>query len=213
MSDDVARSLRGKLLVQLSTVTAEESRALGRWAEKNGIDYLDGSILGFRQDILRNSCPIVYSGPKKAFDANEGVLASMGGDPRLISETVGSVAIFDKAFYLFHWGAMLAFFHGAAMCHAAGFPTLLYAEWMLGKVGENTKGALTRYAEMIVKRSYKPESLNVDVMAYEHVKKVSEELGVDTTFPKMVASHLHRVEGHDRQSLAVIFEIMLENGA
>jgi len=84
---------------------------------------------------------------------------------------------------------------------------------MLGKVGENTKGALTRYAEMIVKRSYKPESLNVDVMAYEHVKKVSEELGVDTTFPKMVASHLHRVEGHDRQSLAVIFEIMLENGA
>jgi len=102
MSDDVARSLRGKLLVQLSTVTAEESRALGRWAEKNGIDYLDGSILGYRQDILRNSCPIVYSGPKKAFDANEGVLASMGGDPRLISETVGSVAIFDKAFHSFH---------------------------------------------------------------------------------------------------------------
>jgi 3-hydroxyisobutyrate dehydrogenase-like beta-hydroxyacid dehydrogenase len=45
-TDDVASSLRGKLLVQLSIVTGEESRELGRWAKENGITYLDGSILG-----------------------------------------------------------------------------------------------------------------------------------------------------------------------
>ncbi len=33
-TDEVASALHGRLLVQLSTVTAEESRELGRWAEE-----------------------------------------------------------------------------------------------------------------------------------------------------------------------------------
>ena len=110
---------------------------------------------------------------------------------------------------------MLAFFHGAAMCHAAGFPIELYAELVLGEVGENTKGAQRRYGEMIAKRSYDAESLNVDMMAYEHVKRLSEEVGIDAAFPRTVASHFDRAiaEGHGQQTLAGIFELMIEKGA
>lgn len=43
--DDVAGALRDKVLVQLSTVTAEESRQLAGWMKESGADYLDGSIL------------------------------------------------------------------------------------------------------------------------------------------------------------------------
>jgi len=213
MPDGVARALRGKLLVQLSTVTADESRALGRWAGENGIDYLDGSILGYRQDMLGARCPVVYSGPKALFDANAGVLAAMGGSPRLVSETVGSAVTFDKAFYSFHWGSLLAFFHGAALCHAAGFPTELYAELLLGQVGENTREVQRRYGEMIAKRSYKAEALDVDVMAYAHVTALSEELGIDTSYPQVVARYLERARGRGEQSLATIFEAMIERDA
>ena len=74
----VAGALRGKLLVQLSTVTAEESRELGRWAEGNGIAYLDGAILGYPEDVREQACTIVYSGPKSDFEANKDVLVALG---------------------------------------------------------------------------------------------------------------------------------------
>lgn len=208
MFDQAARALCGKLLVQLSTVTAEESRTLDRWARENGIDYLDGSILGYRQNVLEDRCPILYSGPKTSFEANQGLLAAMGGAPRLVSETVGSVAVFDKAIYSFHYGTMAAFFHGAAMCHAAGFPVEMYSELALG---EGTKGALRRYGGMIAKRSYEPESVDVDVMAYAHVIRLSERLGVDTAFPNAVAGYIRDAEARNEKSLAAVFEVMLAN--
>ena len=211
LSDDVAHSLRGKLLVQLSTVTAEESRALGHWTEENGIEYLDGSILGYREDILSNDCTVVYSGPKSLFDANEGVLSAMGGKPVLVSEAIGGAPTFDKSLYAEHYGSMLAFFHGAAICHAAGFPMETYVELIVTS-GTRT---LARFGEMLVKRSYEGGALDVDLNAYEHVTRLSEELDIDTAYPKMVANYLERgiAEGHVQQQLPVIFELMIEKGA
>jgi 3-hydroxyisobutyrate dehydrogenase-like beta-hydroxyacid dehydrogenase len=209
-TDEVARSLRGKLLLQLSTVTAEESRALGHWAEENGIEYLDGSILGYRQDVLNNDCAVVYSGPKSVFDANEGVLSAMGGKPRFVSEAIGGAATFDKSIYAEHYGSMLASFHGAAICHAAGFPLETYLELTVAD-GEPNKA---RFGEMLVKRSYDGGAFDVDVAAYAHVTRLSEELGIDAAFPRTVASYLDRAvaEGRVQQQLAAIFELMLPTG-
>ena len=209
-SDDVARSLRGKLLVQLSTVTAEDSRALGSWAEENGIEYLDGSILGYRQDVLSNDCPVVYSGPKSLFDAHESVLSAMGGKPRFVSEAIGGAPTFDKSIYAEHYGSMLAFFHGAAICHAAGFPLETYLELTVAD-GDRTRA---RFGEMLVKRSYDGGAFDVDVAAYEHVTKLDEKLGIDAAFSKTVASYLDRAlaEGRGHQELAALFELMLPKG-
>lgn len=206
LSDDVARALRGKLLVQLSTVTAEESRELGRWAEENGIDYLDGSILTYPAGIRNNEGTIVYSGPKRIFDANQGVLAALGGGPKLVSEVIGGAPTFDKTLYAFHYGSLLAFLHGAAMCHAAGISLETY----LDQVGATANQR--RYCEMIEKRSYEVTgaTMELEAAAYAHVVTLSEELGVDGAFPTMVASHFERAiaDGHGQREFAAIFEIM-----
>ena len=97
--DDMGRALRDKLLVQLSTVTADESRELGRWAEGNGIAYLDGSILGYPENVREQACTIVYSGPKRDFEANKDVLAALGGNPQHVGNAVGGAAVFDKTIY------------------------------------------------------------------------------------------------------------------
>jgi hypothetical protein len=65
---------------------------------------------------------IVYSGSKDAFDTSITILSSLGGDQQLVSTAVGGAPTFDKTIYAFHYASMLAFFHGAAICHAAGFP-------------------------------------------------------------------------------------------
>ncbi len=208
-TDDVARVLRGGLLVQLSTVTADESRDMGRWAEENGIAYLDGSILAYPAGIRSNEGTIVYSGPKSIFDANKGVLASLGGKPQLVGEAIGGAPTFDKTIYAFHYGSMLAFFHGAAICHAAGFPIETYVE-EIASHGSETK---IRFGEMMAKRSYDNPvcALEVEAAAYNHVVRLSEELGIDAAFPRTVASYLDRAiaKGHGQQELAAIFEVML----
>jgi 3-hydroxyisobutyrate dehydrogenase-like beta-hydroxyacid dehydrogenase len=213
-TDEVASALRGRLLVQLSTVTAEESRDMGRWAEENGIAYLDGAILATPSHIRANAGePIVYSGPRALFDANASVLTAMGGNPIFVGEVIGGAPTFDKTIYANYYGSMLAFFHGAAICHAAGFPIETYVDQAY--VSESTRRHL---GEMIVKRSYgdvSVASIELDVAAYEQVTKLSEELGIDAAFPRTVASYLDRAiaKGHGQQELAAIFELMVPRNA
>jgi 3-hydroxyisobutyrate dehydrogenase-like beta-hydroxyacid dehydrogenase len=213
-TDEVASALRGRLLVQLSTVTAEESRDMGRWAEENGISYLDGAVLASPSHIRTNAGePIVYSGPRALFDANANVLTAMGGNPIFVGEAIGSAPTFDKTIYANYYGSMVAFFHGAAICHAAGFPIETYVDQAY--VSESTRRHL---GEMIVKRSYgdvSVASIELDVAAYEQVTKLSEELGIDAAFPRTVASYLDRAvaKGHGQQELAAIFELMVPRNA
>ena len=149
-TDDVANTLRGKILVQLSTVTSEESRELGQWADENGIAYLDGSILAYPEGIRGHEGTIVYSGSKDVFDASVNILSSLGGDQQLVSTTVGGAPTFDKTIYAFHYASMLAFFHGAAICHAAGFPVETYVK-QVASFGPESK---LRFCAMMAKRAY-----------------------------------------------------------
>ncbi len=212
-TDEVAGTLRSKLLVQLSTVNAEESRDMGRWADEHGIAYLDGSILAYPQGIRDNSATIVYSGPKDIFAANEGVLAAMGGDPKFVGEAIGGAPTFDKTIYAWHYGSMLAFFHGAAICRAAGFPLETYVDQVLNG-GEATKW---RYGERIAMRHYGDPVSTIDVhaAAYAHVVNLSEELGIDVEFPQLVARtfELAIAEGHGQHELPAIFETLLTKSA
>ena len=212
-TEEMAVALCGRLLVQFSTVTAEESRELGRWAEGNGIAYLDGAILGYPENIREQACTIVYSGPKSDFEANKDVLAALGGNPQHVGEAVGGAAIFDKTIYAYHYGSMLAFFHGAALCHAAGFPIQLYVERV---VARGTRQE-TRCAEMIATRSYDNSSaaLEVDAAAYAHVVRLSDALGIDRDFPRTVARYLARAieDGYGKEDLAAVFEVLVKQNA
>lgn len=213
-TDDVATALSGKLLVQLTTVTADQSRALGHWAGDNGIDYLDGAILGYPQNMRNQECPVVYSGTKAGFDAKISVLAAMGGSPRFLGEAIGGAPNFDKAILSCHYGSMLALFHGAAICRSAGFPIEVFTDLALGEVTRSTQRL---YGEMIASGSYEVigASMEVDSGAMAQVIKVSETLGVDAALPKLVASYINRAiaDGHGQEELPALFETLVNNGA
>ena len=153
---------------------------------------------------------IVYSGSKDAFDTSITILSSLGGDQQLVSTAVGGASTFDKTIYVSHYASMLAFFPGAAICHAAGFPVETYVK-QIASHGPETK---LRFGEMIAKRSYDNPSctLEVEAAAYAHVVRLSEELAIDVAYPKMVASYFNRAidDGHGQHDLAATFEILLK---
>ena len=110
-----------------------------------------------------------------------------------------------------HYGSMLAFFHGAALCHAAGFPIELYVE----RIEAGGTRQEIRCAEMIATRSYDNPTcaLEVDAAAYGHVVRLSDEFGIDSDFPRTVARYLDRAiaSGYGKQELAAVFEVLVKH--
>lgn len=212
-SGDALQQLRGKILVQLSTITAEESRAFAGLAAENGCDYLDGSILGYPEMIRAGEGTIVYSGPAEVYESCRAVLESLSGKAQLVSPNIGAAPVFDKAIYAWHYGSTLAFLHGAAICHAAGFDIGPYAD----EIASRDPARPTRSREFIAARQYDNPgcALEVEAAAYDHVLRVSEELGIDAELARTVKRYFERAieAGHGPQETAAIFEILLKDNA
>jgi 3-hydroxyisobutyrate dehydrogenase-like beta-hydroxyacid dehydrogenase len=210
-TDEVAGALQGKTLVQVSTVTAEESRDMGRWAEDHGIAYLDGSIFGYPKDFVDSGCTIIYSGPKSIFDASEAVLFAMGGKPKHVGEAIGGALTLDKAIYAYVYGSTFGFLHGAAICRAAGLTLDEYVEQIVG-FGAGSKPQL---GELLIKQSYEATgaTLEIEAAGYDHVVKLVDELSLDATFSTAVSNLFKRAmaDGLGDQGIAAMVKVMTKS--
>ena len=92
---------------------------------------------------------------------------------------------------------------------AAGFPIETYTDLALGGGTANTR----RFGAMIAARSYGEAgaSLEIEAEAFAPVVKLSEELGIDSEFPRLVARIFERAlaEGYGRKELAAVFEVLI----
>ena len=208
-----ASMLKDKTLVQLSTLPVEQSRALDRWARENHIAYLYGSIFGYPSDVARGQCTCVYSGSKRAYDANLRILTAMGGNPKFAGESTDAVLALKQAMLSYSFGSWMAFFHGAALCEKAGFPIETYVETVIGTFPMRTTAARTFGQRMAARHYANSEAqLALYAEAFEPVVALSRELGVDTVVPKMVADFFARgiATGHAEDGLPSLFELMVE---
>ena len=212
----VADSLKSRTLVQLSTLPVQQSRDLDRWAKENGIEYLYGSIFGYPSDVVGGNCTVAYSGSKHAFVALQGVLTAMGGNPKFVGESADSVLALKQAMLSYSFGSWLAFFHGAALCHKAGFPIETYVETVVDTFPMRTSAA-QNFGKRIVARRYADSEAQLALYAeaFDPVVELSKALEVDMIVPDMVAGFFARAiaEGHAGDGLPSLFELMIRKPA
>jgi 3-hydroxyisobutyrate dehydrogenase-like beta-hydroxyacid dehydrogenase len=77
-TNEVAQAIRGKALLQLGVVTAEQAAETADWAGRHDVDYLEGSILGVPDNVADGTATLVCSGPTQQFEA----LSHAGVHPR-----------------------------------------------------------------------------------------------------------------------------------
>lgn len=211
-TDGAAGSLRGKLLVQLSTMTPEQSLETGRWAEAQGAVYLDGSIFGFTQDVTGGSATIVYSGPRDAFESNREVFLALGGDPQHVSEDIGAAVIFEKVYYAFAYGMMQAFIQGAAMAHAKGFSVEAYSGTVASRLRKSI-WKLELFGKMMAARDHDDVMCRMDVHAAAFAKSLAmcREVGVDDALPAAMMRNFERANaaGHGHREITALFEVLI----
>jgi 3-hydroxyisobutyrate dehydrogenase-like beta-hydroxyacid dehydrogenase len=206
-------SAEGRLLVQLSTMSADDSRELVRWAGSRGSAYLEGSIFGLPTDVTGGSAMIVYSGPRQVFDANEALLRSLG-DANFLSSEIGAAVSFDKVYYAWVYGSWHAFIQGAAMAHAKGFSVEAYTETVLARLS-GLAGKLKLFGDMIAARNHDDVQCRLDVhaAAFADTLDMCRETGIDDALPAAVMHNFERaiMAGRGDQEISAIFETLIED--
>jgi 3-hydroxyisobutyrate dehydrogenase-like beta-hydroxyacid dehydrogenase len=210
-NDAVAKALQGKLLVQLGVVTAEQGRETGSWAQAQGINYLEGSILGMPNNIINATATLVCSGPKTVFDAYSDILSTFGNS-HLVSETTGHAYDFDKVYYCYVYASLQGFFQGAAMAQASGFSIEAYTRIAIERL-PSVKENLGRFGNMLARRDHEGDQASLEVWGDAYAKSLDlcRALNVDDTLP---AALMHNFEqaisaGYGDKELSAIFEVLL----
>ncbi len=209
---EVGQALNGRLLVQVSTMTADESRELAHWAKTQGAGYLEGSILGLPQDVTGGSAIIVYAGPRDVFDENKTVLHALGGGPQYVSEEVGAAVTFDKVYYAFAYGMMHAFMQGAALAHAKGFSIEAYSGTVAARLPTFVL-KLKLFGEMIAKRNHDDvqASMSIHAAAFAETLAMCRDVGVNDAMPAAMMSNFERAigAGYGEREISALFEVLI----
>ena len=203
---------KGQSLVQLSSMTADESRETARWAAAQGIGYLEGSVFGLPASALAGTAMILLSGPRDVFDANEQVMRAFGEAQHLSPET-GAAVSFDRVYYAWVYGSWMAFIQGAAMAHAKGISVDAYTRVVLARCS----AAPERYSffgRLIANRAHDDVQCRLDVHAASFAETLAmcRETGVDDALPAAVMHNFERAiaAGHGDQELSAIFETLID---
>ena len=95
----VASELKGKTFVQLSTVAATESTALGEWVNSNGAGYLDGGIFGYRGKSRSMTARLCTQVLERCTQPSKVFLKVWAEGPVISEKNLGIAPQFDKAKY------------------------------------------------------------------------------------------------------------------
>ncbi|MGC4937346.1 NAD(P)-binding domain-containing protein [Kribbella sp. DT2] len=104
-------ALTDRLVVNFTSTTPEESRAL---AELVGANYLDGAAMSGTRLVGDPSALFLYAGPAATFAAAEPTLRALGA-ARSVGEDPGASSLWDTALLGLNLGLLTGFYQAAAL--------------------------------------------------------------------------------------------------
>ncbi len=218
LGGELGPSLRDKTLVDLTSITSGELKALVAWADKNGIALLKGTIPGYPADVRAGNCSILYGGRRRTFDAIIPVLRAMGGAPIHVGENHAAGVEMGRAYYSFRFPALVAFLYGGALCQRAGLSLDTYARGLVlpSLKGPVMSGMIERLANASIARRYDQDvqsTLNIWRSAFDNVIDCANSHRLDPAFPTAAKTLMDQAvgEGFGEMDLAAVFESLIRD--
>jgi len=205
----VVEQLRGRTLINLTTTTPNEARALADWADRHGIAYLTGAILAVPDMIGTPAAQIFYSGPQPIYEQHHELLDTWatstydGADP-------GMASLVDLAMLSGMYQMFAGFFHGAAMVGSEGMTAEEFARRATPFLRAMTSG-FREYAAVIDAGDYTaPGQQSLEFSDLGHIVSASEEQCVDPATLVALQGLITReiAAGHGSEGFARVFESM-----
>ncbi len=203
---DVQRPLLSKnikVLVNLTSGTPAQARETAKWAEDNGIEYVDGVIMAVPQQIGTPGARIFFGGSE-----NHHVLDAFG-EPVHVGRDVGLASMYDLALLGVMWATFSGYLQAVALMGTEGITpgeiTPMVTAWlnelgtMLPEMGEATRH-----------RDYETDvsALDINVSGLRMLAETSRQQGIDTALPQALHDLFERAQrnGHGAHSIASVIE-------
>lgn len=206
--DAAGNSLAGAGVVNFTSSTPDDARAVAARATDAGARYLDGRIMVPVPLVGTSDGSYLCAGDASVYEEHAAAFAALGGQSDLLGEDHGLAALHDLAMLDVFFSGMTSFLHAAALAGVNGVPAdtfLPYARRVL-TVLDHTLAGLARDVD---RGSYPGEEDNLvmDLAALEHVVDASAAAGIDTTVPAvardLAAAAVERGHGADGWSRVV----------
>lgn len=180
--EDVLRTLRpaGRTVVNLTSSTPEDARAVAELVTAAGARYLDGTVMVPTPLVGTPDAYVLYSGDATAFAEHRGTLEALGGDMELLGDDPGRAAVFDLGMLDVFFAGMTAFLHAAALVGADGVPArtfLPYSRRILALLDSTFVGL----ARDVDAGEYPgdEDNLAMELAFLEHIVGTSRVRGID----------------------------------
>nr|BFE31529.1 NAD(P)-binding domain-containing protein [Actinomadura rugatobispora] len=208
--EPLAGELAGRTVVNLTTGTPEEARALAAWAAEQGAGYLDGAMMALPETVATPEAFFLYSGSREVFDAGRALLETLAA-AHYLGEDAGAAEVYDLGLLGSGYAALAGFLHALALVDAAGVRpeefVPLVGRWLHGMIAY-----IPELAREIGSGDYTEPSSPVGMnrAGVGALVRVSLDAGIDpgVHVPLWNLLGQRTADGHGDDSFASVFEVL-----
>jgi 3-hydroxyisobutyrate dehydrogenase-like beta-hydroxyacid dehydrogenase len=189
-ASEVLPHLSGKVVVQLSGGTPQQSRESERWIRDSGASYLDGEIMVYPDQIGTPEATILVAGPEAVFQRCAPLLRSVAGRTIHIGESIGAANAYGIAMGAVLYGALLGAVHGARVCQVEGVSVDLFARRMAEADLPTIDAAVLDLLDRIESERYGDSqgTLGTGADGAQQMEEHARATGIDSDFAVCVAA-------------------------
>src|SRR5690606_23579554 len=153
----------GRTLVNVTSGSPEQARAVQRWAEEHGAEYLDGGVMGDPPEVGSGTVLFPFSGSRVAFDAHESTLRELGATSYYGADA-GLAAVEFMAQVAVGYELLLGFLHTLQLVEREGVAPAEFAARVAASVSAYPP-LLKAIGEAVRDREYPPDLGPLSVQA------------------------------------------------
>ena len=217
-SPSIEAALKSKLVVQLTSGSPQQARESAAWANKHGIDYLDGAIMATPNFIGEPEGTILYSGPRAAFERKRTLFLALGGNALHVGEDFGHASALDVALLTQMWGTLFGTLQAIAVSEAEGIDVETYDKYR-PTFKPTVDGAVDDLLARAKGGRYRGDdhtlaSIAAHHGAFQHLLEVTKDRGLNPALPNAIGSLFRAaiVGGHLHDDFAALVPFMRERG-
>jgi 3-hydroxyisobutyrate dehydrogenase-like beta-hydroxyacid dehydrogenase len=158
---EIESALHGKTLVQLSSGSPDEAREMESWAQRCGIQYLDGAIWSYPMGIGTPQSTVLYSGSEELFDRLKSVLTAFGDNALFVGNEIGQASALDVAGLAVAVSMYFAFLQGYIVCEAENLPLNAFLQCFMGAMPV-LEGAITDLSRRLQNKDYSGDQASLE---------------------------------------------------
>lgn len=214
-TNDVARELSGRTLIQFSTGTPKEARDSETWMKDCGGDYLDVAIMEYPQRIGEADAQFLIAGNKMAFENCDAVFKCLGGDLRYLGENIGSAAALDLAALSYSLAKYVGIAHALRLCEVEGVGADRFAALFPEEDRAKELAEIVHAGAYELQSLYDGASIRVWEEVVQRLQTQARDTEMNCELPDFISNIFKRAvaSGIGEEDLAALIKVLRDNSS